>query len=87
MPFLNQRKEKRKYVARPGIEPGRLALEYDALPTALRGLASHVVFPLIKCSLDPCIKGINKNYIFNEVVNKLPIKSNTYQQGGKALSE
>ena len=39
MPFLNQRKKKRKYVAGPGIEPGPLALESNALPTAFRGPA------------------------------------------------
>ena len=37
LPFLNQRKEKRKYVVGSGIELGPLAL--DALPTALCALA------------------------------------------------
>ena len=35
-----QRKEKRKYVAGPGIEPGPLPLESDALPIAQRGRAT-----------------------------------------------
>ena len=36
---MNQRKEKRKYVAGPGTDPGPLALESDVLPIALRGPA------------------------------------------------
>ena len=34
--FLNQRNEKRNYVAGPDIKPATSALESDALPTALR---------------------------------------------------
>ena len=37
--FLNQRKEKRKYVADQVLNSGPLTLESDALPTALRGPA------------------------------------------------
>ena len=36
---MNQRKEKRKYVAGPVSNPGPLALESDVLPTALGGPA------------------------------------------------
>ena len=39
LPFLNQRKEKQKYVARPGIELRTSTYESGALPTALHGPA------------------------------------------------
>ena len=39
LPFLNQRKEKRKNVARPGMEPRTSHYESGTLPTALRGPA------------------------------------------------
>ena len=37
-------KEKVKFVAGPGIKPGTLALDADALPTALRGPATQSEF-------------------------------------------
>ena len=44
LPLLNQRKEKRKYVARPGIEPRTPDLRSGALPIALRGPAPVIVW-------------------------------------------
>ena len=44
LPFLNQQKEKRKYVAGPGYDAGTSACESDALPTALRGPESVIYF-------------------------------------------
>ena len=48
---LNQRKEKRKYVARRGIDRGPVTYESGPLPTALRGPAIlQVPWLLIDCS-------------------------------------
>ena len=40
--FLNRQKEKRKYMAGQGIEPGPLTLESDALPIASDGPAQQI---------------------------------------------
>ena len=39
---MKKQKEKRKYVARPGIEPRTPDVESGALPIALRGLANMI---------------------------------------------